>query len=97
MTTPARNGPGGQRPAIEVSEVRAVSVGNLRGFATVRIGCVMIKGWRIVKEDGKKAWVSPPQERGNDGRYYATVKIDNPAVLDAIRSAVLEAWSEPAQ
>jgi DNA-binding cell septation regulator SpoVG len=62
------------RPAtIEVVALVAVSKGNLKAMASVRIGpSLVINKCRLIQEPGKRAWVSMPQERweGSDGKPH---------------------------
>jgi DNA-binding cell septation regulator SpoVG len=77
---------------IEVLEVRRIiGEGNLRAFAAVRLGAVVIRGCRIVQQPGQKAWVSLPQQKSGD-RYYPVVEITRKELLDQVREAILEAW-----
>jgi DNA-binding cell septation regulator SpoVG len=49
--------------AIEVLEVRRLSDGgNLKAFAKVKLGCVVIHGCRIIQQDGQRPWVALPQQ-----------------------------------
>jgi hypothetical protein len=41
---------------IEVLEVRPVNAGNLKAFAKVKLGCVVIHGCRVVQQDGQRPW-----------------------------------------
>lgn len=82
------------RGAIEVLDVRRVeNAGNLKAFATVRAGCLKIHGWRVIQQPGQRAWVSVPQERDQEGRRHNQIEVTNPAVLEAIRAAMLQAWA----
>lgn len=67
--------------------------GNLKGFATVKIGqdpaapTMIINGVRIVQQPGQQAWVSMPQTEKN-GKYFNVVWV-TPDLKEAISSAVL--------
>lgn len=83
---------------IQLLDVRRVqNAGNLKAFTTVRAGCFRFYGWRVIQQPGQRAWVSVPQEQGRDGRWHNMIEVDNPAVLEQIRAAVLEAWPETGQ
>jgi hypothetical protein len=75
-----------------------VNGGNLRGFAKVRLGCIIVHSVRIIKERDKRAWIALPQtpvRRRADGTgsgWYPTLEITNPAILAQVRTAVLDAW-----
>jgi DNA-binding cell septation regulator SpoVG len=83
---------------IEVLEVRAVDRGNLRAFAKVRLGAVVIHGLRVIRQPGQKAWCALPQIPGRakaDGSgagWYPVIEIVNRDLLDRVCAAVLEAW-----
>lgn len=52
---------------IEVMGIRPLSAGSLKGFASVRIADkLIINSCRIVHEQGKRPWVSLPQETYED-------------------------------
>lgn len=68
---------------------------SLLGFATVRIGQVVVSGIQLVS--GRNgAFCNMPQEKGSDGKYYNKVWIDtgskefNKDVYNAITKAVKE-------
>ena len=47
---------------IEVLEVRRIEgCGNLRAFAEVKLGCVLIHGCRVIQQPGQRPWVALPQ------------------------------------
>jgi DNA-binding cell septation regulator SpoVG len=83
---------------IEVLEVRRVDAGNLRAFAKIKLGCVVIHGCRIVQQPGQKAWVALPQTParkkadGSGAGWFPVVEITRRDVLDDLRDAVLRAW-----
>ena len=78
---------------LEVLDIRPVTgEGNLRAYVTVKLGrTLIVYGCRIVKEPGKRAWVSFPQVRNND-RWYAVVRSEDPRLREALTAAVLAAW-----
>jgi len=47
---------------IKILEIRPVP-GNrpLKAFADLQIGNWIVREWRIIKENGKRPWVAPPQ------------------------------------
>ena len=84
---------------IEVLEVRRMDgSGNLKAFAKVKLGCIVIHSCRIVQQPGQKAWVALPQvparpkSDGSGGGWFPVVEITNRTVMDQLRDAVLEAW-----
>jgi DNA-binding cell septation regulator SpoVG len=84
---------------IEVLELRRLSGdGNLKAFAKVRLGAVVIHGLKIVQQPGQKAWIALPQVPGRkkaDGSgagWFPVVEIVSPELLAKVRDAVLAAW-----
>jgi DNA-binding cell septation regulator SpoVG len=79
---------------IEVLAVSAVSAGNLKGFASVRIGpSLVIHKARIIQQPGQRAWVSMPQEKwaGGDGQPHYTALVELTGTLKArVEAAILE-------
>ena len=55
------------------------------------LGCLIIKGIRVVEGD-KGLFVSMPREEGKDGKWYNTVIPLNREVKDEIEKLVLEAY-----
>jgi DNA-binding cell septation regulator SpoVG len=85
--------------ALEVLEVKPVTGrGNLKAFARVRLGAVVIHGCRVIQQPGQKAWVALPQvparakADGSGAGWYPVIEITNPELLARVRAAVLEAW-----
>jgi DNA-binding cell septation regulator SpoVG len=73
---------------IEVLEVRRLDGdSNLKAFAKVKLGSVIIHGCRIIQQPGQRAWVALPQTP-------ARKKQDGSG---EIRDAVLEAWQRQQQ
>lgn len=83
-------------PVAEVLNIkRLTDCGNLKAFATIRIGALEIAGLRIVQQPGQRAWVSMPQlEYNRDGKrcYYPMIKFLDKRLKAVITEAVLEAW-----
>jgi DNA-binding cell septation regulator SpoVG len=47
---------------IKIIEFRLLNTDKpLRAFADIQIGDWIIREWRIIKENGKRPWVAPPQ------------------------------------
>lgn len=82
------------RPAaIEVIKVKPLeNGGNLKAFASVRVGAVVIHSVRIIQEPGKRAWCSMPQSKSGE-RYFPIVEIESEGLRNRIREAVLEHWN----
>jgi DNA-binding cell septation regulator SpoVG len=77
---------------VSVLEINPVPAGNLKAFVKVQIGPMVIDGFRVVQQPDQKAWVSVPQERGTDGKYYNRIQIEDDDLLNRVRSTVLSAW-----
>jgi hypothetical protein len=77
---------------------RVQDCGNLKAFAKVRLGAVVIHGCRIIQQPGQRPWVALPQvparkkADGSGAGWFPVVEITNRDVLDRLRAAVLEAW-----
>jgi DNA-binding cell septation regulator SpoVG len=77
---------------IEVIKVKPLdNGGNLKAFASVRIGGLVVHSVRIVQQPGQRAWVSMPQVKSGE-RYYPIVEIESDNLRDRVRDAVLERW-----
>jgi DNA-binding cell septation regulator SpoVG len=90
--------PDDERPTadIEVLEIRSVTdSGNIRAFATVRLGGVTLMGCKVIREDGKRPWVAMPDRQwtAEDGqrRWSQAVKL-TAALKQRVDDAVLSAW-----
>jgi DNA-binding cell septation regulator SpoVG len=86
---------------IEVLEVRRLTDGgNLKAFAKVKLGAVIIHSCRIIQQPGQRAWVALPQTPGRkkaDGSgagWFPVIEITRKELMDQIRDAVLEAWEQ---
>lgn len=81
--------------AVEVVNIRpVVNAGNLRALATVRIGPITLPGFRVIQQPGQRAWVSAPQEKGADGKWYPRLEITDRSLEGQVKAAVLQAWEE---
>jgi len=82
---------------VTVTEVKPIDWGSMRAFATIQIGPVTIKECRLVKEENKTAWVSPPQktwDKGDGKKGYVSLVQWPQEWNDAINAAVLAAYAE---
>jgi DNA-binding cell septation regulator SpoVG len=85
---------------IEVLEVRRLTGdGNLKAFAKVRLGAVVIHGCRVIQQPGQRAWMALPQvpaRKGPDSKggsgWFPVVEITSADLLARVRAAVIEAW-----
>jgi DNA-binding cell septation regulator SpoVG len=84
-------------PRVEVTNIRAVpgGTGNLRAYASVKIGPLVIHDCRLIQQNGQRAWVSPPQSswKTSSGETKYKPLIEWPDHWkDAIRDAVLAGY-----
>jgi DNA-binding cell septation regulator SpoVG len=85
---------------VEVVAIHPLSTGsNLRAFASVRIGDIVIHDCRIVQQPNQRPWVSLPQrEYLSDGqkKYVPVVEVSD-ALKRQIRMLVLAEWERTVQ
>ena len=85
---------------VVVEKIREVkNKGNLRAMADVRIGRMLIRGCRVVQEEGKSPWVSLPViswEENGETRYKTVLELPRDW-KNAISDAVLKAWESVKQ
>ena len=70
--------------------------GNLKAFADVKIGEIVIKDFRIVQQKGQKAWVSVPQlsYQSEAGETYYKPMVTLPDELkERVSFEVLRKWA----
>ena len=72
--------------------------GNLRGFADVELSLhgwqfLLLRGVRIVQQDGQRAWVQMPHQRSTvDGNFYPIAKSLDPELFTSLKTVVLDAY-----
>jgi len=74
--------------------------GSLRAFVDLRIGRTLFRSWRIVQQEGKRPWVSPPVESWEtpDGeRRYKRLVVLPEELQKKAETAVLQAWQAEAE
>lgn len=74
--------------------------GTLRAFVDLRIGRTLFRSWRIVQQEGKRPWVSPPVESWEtpDGeRRYKRLVVLPEELQKKVEAAVLQAWQAEAE
>ena len=73
------------------------SKGNLRAIVDFAINESEFYSWRVIQEEGKKAWVSSPQESwdGEDGKkhYKPLVKLQ-PGLMKIVSERLLNEYNE---
>ena len=70
--------------------------GNSRVKAFVEVtfdGFITVYGVRLVEGD-RGLFVSLPQNKGNDGKFYSIVKVNNKSVQEALEQAVIAAYNK---
>jgi DNA-binding cell septation regulator SpoVG len=84
---------------VEVLELRRCDgMGNLKAFAKVKLGCIVIHGCRVIQQPEQRPWVALPQvparkkADGSGSGWFPVIEITNRNVLDQVRDAVLKAW-----
>jgi DNA-binding cell septation regulator SpoVG len=83
---------------IQIIELRLLSGDRpLKAFASVQIGGWTIHDWRVVKHDGQRAWISPPQTSwktpGGGIKYRSLLSIPG-ELKQRIEIAILSAWEK---
>lgn len=78
---------------IEVTRMYRMDNGsNLKAFADVIIGDVLVKGVRVVEGD-RGLYVSLPKSQGKEGKWYPTVTLVDKSMQGELQSIVLEAYN----
>lgn len=73
-------------------QIRPVKTpGNLRAFADVQIGPLVVTGCRVIQQPGQAAWVSMPQAQADDGRFFPCLRSDDDALRQNVKDRVLRA------
>ena len=85
-------------PKIRIERIYPVKGrGNLRAFVDFWIGDSLFRSWRIIQEEGKAPWVSPPVESWEDGegkRRYKRLIVFSDSLQEQVAAAILGAWEE---
>ncbi len=66
--------------------------GNLRAFAQVRVGDIIIVDCRLIQQPGQVAYLTGPQKE-ESGRWWPLVKM-TPALRERVQAAVLAKWQQ---
>ncbi len=85
------------RDDITIVAIRKVSnFGSLRAFADVEINGILTRDWRVIQEEGKAAWVSPPQTAfEKDGKkQYKRIIVPPDATMNKIAAVLLSAYKQ---
>lgn len=77
---------------ISVVKIIAANKGNIKAFATVKLGeTLTIHSVKVVQQPGQRAYVRLPESEQN-GRYFPVVSADDQRFQDAVQEKVLAAW-----
>jgi hypothetical protein len=87
-------------PADKVEVVKttllpSTSGGSLKAFSNVRIGAIVINGFRVIEKDGGRAWVGAPQRevlQNGEKKYYPIIEINSRELKRLIDEKVLQSW-----
>jgi len=82
---------------IEVVSTKPMTKGSLKMFATVRLGGITVHGFRVIQQEGQRAWVAPPQTEvaQTDGKkkYFPIVELaDN--IKEVVSKLILEEYEK---
>jgi hypothetical protein len=76
---------------IEVLAIRKLDgTTTVKAFVDFRYGGVTVKGAKIIRQDGQRAWLGIPAVKGNHG-WTNTVELSKP-LRERVTEVVLEAW-----
>jgi DNA-binding cell septation regulator SpoVG len=84
----------GGRKSIEIVALKPLDRGNLKAFASVRLGGVVVHDLRVVQQPGQRPWVSLPQreyEKDGQKKFTPIVELTEPLKREVSR-LVLAAW-----
>jgi DNA-binding cell septation regulator SpoVG len=78
---------------VSVERIRIMTPGNLKALVDVRLGPLLVRNCRIIQQPEQRPYLSLPQERREDGRYFPIVTTQDRELKDRIQSAVLAAFN----
>jgi len=83
---------------VKVLEIRILKDGRpLKAYVSVQVGDWIIHDWRIVQQQGQRAWVTVPQTSWKDAdgkvKYRALLSIPG-ELKQRIEVAILSAWEK---
>src|SRR5262245_47179482 len=81
-----------QGAAIQVVGLRALDGRSvIKAFVDLKVDGVIIKGAKIVQQDGQRPWLAMPSVKNEHGGWNNTVELSKP-LRDAATEVVLAAW-----
>ena len=89
--------PDAKLPKIRVVALRTLPDGNVRAFVSVKIGPIVLHGFKVVQQPGQRAYVSLPQVEYNDasGKRRFSPLLELPDTWkNALQVAILEHWAQ---
>jgi len=80
----------------EVSRIHKFDNGsNLKAFADVLLGdLLLIKGVRVVSNNGSGMFVSMPTQKAKDGKWYETIRLLDNGTKQQLQEVVLRAYNK---
>lgn len=81
---------------MKITEVRInkFEKGNVKGFATITLENALVVSGLTIIEGKKGLFVSMPNQKGSDGKYYDTVYPLSKSGRDYINNEVLDAYNK---
>jgi DNA-binding cell septation regulator SpoVG len=87
------------------AEIKVVAVrplnkdGSLKAFVSVQLGAITIHDFRVIQQEGKKAWVAMPQKEvpQPDGtkKYHPIIELSD-ALKEKVTGLIMEEWKKVA-
>ena len=79
---------------ITILKIKQSNAGNLKAIVDFQLGQSEFYSWRIIQQEGQKAWVSPPQESWEkDGKkqYKPLIKFPQ-ELMRQVSDELIKAW-----
>jgi DNA-binding cell septation regulator SpoVG len=70
--------------------------GSTKCFADVQIGGLVVKGFKVVCQEGQRPWLAPPATK-NERAWLNIVEFASKPLQERVQQVVLEAWAEADQ
>src|SRR5262245_44908915 len=80
---------------VKITLVEPKPGSSLRAFANIKLGAIEIRGLRVMRKDGGRAWIGMPQREGlmnGEKKFFNVVEISNDDLKDLIDQKVLDSW-----
>ena len=80
-----------QGPSIEVLAIRRLDgKSSVKAFCDVRLGGVVLKGCKVIQQDGQRPWLALPSIKTEHG-WQNVVELSKP-LRERVTGVVLAAW-----